>query len=171
MIVEVILVALIILIPLILIARKRNILGEFLLGMAFGAVWEAITKSLFFSWHFASVSLVIIITWGIIFVSTTYYSDLIKERWGFRSHFWPDLISSVWGFAFELVGYKVYNAWQYKPGLSGEGVLPLLDLPILLLFGWPILVLVYNNFIRVFDPAIEAWGRKRQLDFDLRNGL
>ena len=63
----------------------------------------------------------------------------------------------------------MYNAWQYKPVVLDDGTVPLIELPWLILFMWPIVVIFYNHFIRAFDDRIEAWFQRRYgLSFDLR---
>lgn len=171
-IVDVIVVVFVLLIPLLIVAKRKNILGEFLLGMVFGIIWELITKPF---WDYNTplniiddISILLVIAWGVIFVSTTWYAESIKNRFEFRSYFIPDLISSMIGLAFEWIFFTIYSAWEYAPVIVEDGVVPLLDLPVFVVLGWPVLVVIYNNFIRTYDPMIEKWAQGRGVSLDLR---
>jgi hypothetical protein len=165
---EFLIVVLVLLVPILIFMRRKNILGEFLLGMGFGALWEFITRNMLLDPGRVSINLIVIIAWGIVFVSTTYYAEVIKKEWGFRSYFYPDLISAIWGLGIELVGAKVMAGWEYSPELSGDTV-PILGLPTLVLIAWPVLVIVYNNLIRMLDPIIEGWAaRKHNIKMQLK---
>jgi len=139
--------------------------------MAFGFVWELMTKRLWtieLTNIYYTLSPVVIVAWGVVFVSTTYYAEYIKDKFNFTTYFIPDLISSVIGLGFEYVGFKIYDAWRYKPVVMDEGIIPILDMPWVVLALWPVVVLLYNNFIRVYDPFIESWFEQRQITIDLR---
>jgi hypothetical protein len=140
--------------------------------MLFGLVWEFISKP-FWDYNtplnfFDDISLLIIISWGVIFVSTTWYAEWLKTKFNFQGFLVPDLFSSMIGLAFEWIGFTVYNAWEYKPILLEEGVVPILNLPLFVFLGWPVLVVIYNNFIRTYDEQLETWASRRGVSFDLR---
>jgi hypothetical protein len=147
---------------LITFGRRRNIMGEFLIGVLFGFGWEILTLN---HWDynmplvlFSDVSILIVIGWGVVFVLTLYTSDLIKALLKSKKYFIPDLISGFWGILFEWFGHVYFQGWDYNDFI---GVGPdIAGLPLNIVIAWLGLVLLFNNFLRNYDTIIEGWLKR-----------
>lgn len=134
--------------------RKRNILGEFLMGIAFGIGWELLTLNM---WEydmplvfFEDLSILLILGWGVVFVLTIHTSEWLQKK---EVRTIPaDLMSAAWGLGFEWFGHVFFNYWDYNDVYAGTSIM---GLPWVVFFAWPLMVLLYNHFIRDYERIIE----------------
>jgi hypothetical protein len=94
----------------------------------------------------------IVLGWAVVFVASVHTAETIKDRLNFQTYLIPDLISSLWGLAFEWTGHVFLDGWVYH-GFKGQ---TFLGLPVNVILAWPLVVLVYNHFIREYSNRIEA---------------
>jgi hypothetical protein len=136
-------------------SRKRNILGEFLLGIAFGIGWELLTLNM---WEydmplvlFEDLSILLILGWGVVFVLTIHTSEYLQKQ-GVKA-IPADLISAAWGIGFEWFGHVYFNYWDYNDVYAGP---TFAGIPWMIFIAWFGLVMLFNHFIRNYDTIIEA---------------
>ena len=138
-------------------ARRKTILGEFLMGILFGFGWELLTLN-FWDYNmplilFEDVSILVVIGWGVVFVLTYNTSEYLMKRANFKHWIFADLVSSAWGLVFEWFGHVFFKTWEYNDVFGQEGFM---GIPWAIFFAWPGMVVLFNHFMRNYDTIIET---------------
>jgi len=144
---------------------KTLLLGEFIIGLLWGAYWEFTAQELFlykgFTIYIQGVPVAVLILWGTAIAGFILISNRLQAFFGLKTLIGRLLcdvfVAGTLGTIMEYLGSHQLGMWEYP---AGTLLHPILDIPVAWVKGWWITVgLFITTFARVYDKVLE--GRRK----------
>jgi len=152
-------------------SRRNLLVGEYIIGVCYGVLWEFSAQNHFnyqgFTLYIQTVPIAIPLLWGVVIASFVLISDSILQYLKTESlsiRLITDIIvAGTLGISMEYLGSHQLDLWSYPPSV---GCLPILDVPFAWVKGWIIVGITVVTIARVYDEIIDqkvsAWLLRRR---------
>ena len=144
---------------------RKNLIGELIIGLILGLVWEIVTgrmwlydvnKLIVFYVLGNEISVAVVIAWSVVLTASALFTWLLQKnifkKINDMTYFVSGLISiPLICITAELIGYKA-GLWRYY---FTDNLVPLLNLPAYVIGAWFLLGTIFLATIKVYEDEIE----------------